>query len=174
MKIYYRSNFVLHLHNAYKAGRHCDLRISIPNKKLLASFAIPKAVLPRKPGDKVLGIRTQNHGRYWIDIEHMNIPRGEYGAGTIEKIQGGDCWILGWNENTHITFIVDDPSHEKTGLNGKYVLIKFSDRYNAKKQDTYFLMKSKFDEKERLEFEKAKEEYIHKKSKYVNKQRDFI
>lgn len=127
--------FVLHRHEAKRAGLHYDLRIKYPNKKLLASWAIPSAKIPQNNQEKVLAVQTPDHGKYWLYFEG-DIPDGEYGAGSIKIIQKGNVEILGWSSN-HITFKASgDP------LNGKYTLIKFSPK-KSENENTWLLIKSK-------------------------------
>ena len=122
--------FILHKHVSKTAGLHYDLRISIPNSDLLASFAIPKARVPKFPGEKVLCVKTSDHGRYWLNIENMTIPDGEYGAGEITNLQRNVCDIERWYAN-YITFIVPNDVNNEY-FNGRYSLIRFkgSDREN--------------------------------------------
>lgn len=120
--------YILQQHNSKTAGLHYELHISFPNHDLLASFAIPKAKIPKIPGDKVLCVKTSDHGRIWLNIENMTIPDGEYGAGEISTISKGVCDIYGWSSN-HITLIVPDDVNNEY-FNGRYDLIKFKgDRF---------------------------------------------
>jgi len=128
--------YVIHVHDALKAGQHWDLRIQIPNKRLLASWAIPRAVFPKNPGDKVLAVKVNDHGRYWLYMDNQTIPKGEYGAGTIKILQKGNAEIEGWSNN-HITFRI-----RGRVVNGRYVLIKFKPR-PGEKEDTWYLVKTK-------------------------------
>jgi bifunctional non-homologous end joining protein LigD len=130
-------SYVIHEHKADRAGIHWDFRMQIPNKNLLASFALPKSQFPKKPGDKVLAVRTNDHGRYWLYMNNTTIPKGEYGAGTIKIIQDGKAEILGWS-NTHITFKIKGRK-----VSGRYSLIKFKPKRAEGNVDTWFLVKTK-------------------------------
>lgn len=72
--------FVIHKHNARRAGLHLDLRMREGDS--LRSWAIPKARLPER-GERLLAIETDLHelSDYFAEGE---IPEGEYGAGTLE------------------------------------------------------------------------------------------
>ena len=106
-------NFVLHLHEAKRAGRHYDLRIQYPNKNKLASWALPKAEVPKTTKDRFLAVQTFDHDIEWLN-KQGEIPQGEYGAGTVKIVQKGQCEIVRWTKDT-ITFIV----RSGKPLNGK-------------------------------------------------------
>ena len=132
--------FVLHEHDAKTANLHYDLRISIPNRDTLASFALPKAQLPEKPGDKLLAVRTHDHGRMWLNIDHMVIPKGDYGEGVVKKIQSGVCEIEGWSNN-YITFVIK--GDDKDLLNGRYALIKFRGSKSGDRDNLWIFLKTR-------------------------------
>ena len=138
--MYSYEKYVLHKHSANTAGLHWDLRISIPNRDLLASFAIPKAKIPKIPGEKVLCVKTSDHGRYWLNIENMTIPDGEYGAGEISTISKGVCEIEGWS-SSHITFYIH--SDVKESFHGRYALIKFAGKKTHDRENLWVLVKTK-------------------------------
>ena len=112
------SKYVIHEHDAKRAGKHYDLRIQIPRKRLLASWALPKGRIPQKYLEKVLAIRTNDHGNYWLFFQG-EIPEGEYGAGTIKIIESGQVEVLGWS-NKFITIKANGKL-----LNGRFHLNKF-------------------------------------------------
>lgn len=113
--------FVLHRHEAKKAGLHYDLRLKYPTKKVLASWAIPKATVPMNIGDKLLAVRTPDHPMEWLKFGG-EIPDGSYGAGIVTIVQRGYVELLSWSTYA-ITFIAyGNP------LNGKYSLIKFKSK----------------------------------------------
>ena len=111
-----RNNFVLHLHNAKKAGMHYDLRIKNPNDKLVYSWAIPKAQIPST--HIVLAIETHTSKSDILSYEG-EISDG-YGAGHILIKQTGIVNIIKWNVDK-IIFNIDAPNEL---LNGRYYLIK--------------------------------------------------
>lgn len=137
--MYSTEQFVLHKHEAKTAGDHYDFRISIPNRSMLASFAIPKMNIPTKPGDKSLLIRTSDHGRMWLFFKG-EIPEGQYGAGTISIIQSGSVDIEGWSTK-HITFVINDEKSKY--FNGRYALIKFKGSKSSDKNNLWILVKTK-------------------------------
>lgn len=132
--------FVLHEHDAQTAGLHYDLRITIPNRDTLASFALPKHEVPRKPGDKLLAVRTNDHGRMWLNIDHMIIPKGDYGEGVVKTAQRGVCEIEGWSNN-YITFHIK--ADDKDLLNGRYALIKFKGSKNGDRDNLWIFLKTR-------------------------------
>ena len=86
IKVFRNTRFIIHNHDAFRAGHNQDLRIRIEKNKW-ASFAVPKGV-PLEPGKKVLAIRTHDHS----DKEALmvgNIPRGQYGAGKLTVFDEG-------------------------------------------------------------------------------------
>lgn len=138
--MYSLEQFIIHQHDAKQAGLHFDLRISIPNRDLLASFALPKMRIPQSPGDKVLAVRTNDHGRYWINVDKMDIPDGEYGAGKITTFDKGRIEIEGWSKD-HITFQIR--SSVKDSFNGRYALIKFKGGKTHDRDNLWVLVKTK-------------------------------
>lgn len=139
--MYFLSSFVLHKHIAKTAGPHIDFRLQIPNRDLLASFAIPKSVIPKKPGDKVLAVRGSDHGHYWLHVENMEIPDGSYGAGSISTLQRGKAEIEGWS-SSHITFVIHGDKNTEY-FNGRYALIKFAGKKTHDRENLWVLVKTK-------------------------------
>lgn len=109
--------YIIHLHDAHRAGKHFDFRIKYPDNKGLASYAIPKAKFPEY-GEKLLAVKAPDHENKWLRIQNLKIPDNLYGAGTIKTIQKGEADILGWGDDL-ITFKLTGPV-----INGKYTLIK--------------------------------------------------
>lgn len=85
------TGFVVHHHEAEKAGPHYDLRIQIPNTTVGSSWAIPKAKLPG-PGEKVLAVRQGDHRTSYFDFEG-HIPEG-YGKGQVSIAHKGPVEII--------------------------------------------------------------------------------
>ena len=129
------TDYVLQLHIAKKAGKHYDLRLRYPYKQSLASWAIPKAKIPENPGEKVLAVRTSDHGMDWLKF-HGTIPAGEGGAGTVEIIQNGKAELLAWSKKV-ISLRVSGPE-----MQGKYALI-FMKRGRKPGETQWLLIKAK-------------------------------
>ena len=69
--------FVIHEHHA--RSMHWDLRLE--RDGVLASWAVPKGI-PPDPKKNHLAVHVEDHPIDYIDFEG-DIPKGEYGAGTI-------------------------------------------------------------------------------------------
>jgi bifunctional non-homologous end joining protein LigD len=71
------ARFVVQEHNARRL--HWDLRLE--HDGTLASWALPRGV-PEHPDENRLAVRTEDHPLEYLDF-HGEIPKGEYGAGTM-------------------------------------------------------------------------------------------
>src|ERR671925_644932 len=69
--------FVVQEHDARRL--HWDLRLE--HDGTLASWALPRGV-PEHPDENRLAVRTEDHPLEYLDF-HGEIPKGEYGAGTM-------------------------------------------------------------------------------------------
>jgi bifunctional non-homologous end joining protein LigD len=128
--------YVIHKHNAKHAGLHFDFRIKYPNKNLLASWALPKATFPQKPGEKFLAIKVNDHGRYWLNVDSMDIPEGEHGHGHLDAVQKGIAEVEGWGPN-YVTFNIKGKI-----ATGRFSLIKIKPKEQTK-DDVWVLVKNK-------------------------------
>ncbi|MFW6110186.1 MAG: DNA polymerase ligase N-terminal domain-containing protein [Patescibacteria group bacterium] len=113
-----KNRFVVQEHNA--TNLHYDFRLELPEnisggEFVLKSWAVPKGV-PQKKGVKRLAIQTEDHPVKYINFEGK-IPKGEYGAGTVEIWDKGEFKLFKREENLY-DFKLDG---EK--LTGNYVLI---------------------------------------------------
>lgn len=70
--------FVIQQHSATRL--HWDLRLE--RDGTLASWALPRGI-PLAPRDDRIAVRTEDHPLEYLDF-HGTIPRGSYGAGTME------------------------------------------------------------------------------------------
>jgi len=104
--------FVVQKHDA--SHLHYDLRLEMDG--VLKSWAVPKEP-PGEEGVKRLAVQTEDHPLDYADFEGV-IPEGNYGAGTVERWDGGSLDIIDRGENK-IIFKLDG---EK--LKGDYVLLR--------------------------------------------------
>jgi len=125
------SRFVVQKHNA--SHLHYDFRLELPEKInkgeiVLKSWAVPKGV-PQKAGVKSLAVQTEDHPVEYINF-HGVIPKGNYGAGTVEIWDKGK-FILIEAKKKSLKFELKGKK-----LKGKYVLFNFSKK-------NWFLFKMK-------------------------------
>lgn len=97
-KVIKKVPYVIHKHNAFRAGLHYDLRIKYLDKNKLASFAVPKDKFPKGPGSKSIAIKVPDHGMAWLNKDNVEIPKGEYGGGFIKTVQKGMASVLFWTD----------------------------------------------------------------------------
>jgi bifunctional non-homologous end joining protein LigD len=82
--------FVVHEHSATRL--HWDLRLE--REGVLASWAVPKG-LPQAPKENHLAVWTEDHPLEYVDF-HGEIPKGQYGAGTMKIWDHGTYEVLKW------------------------------------------------------------------------------
>src|SRR5436305_4477080 len=91
--------FVVQQHHATRL--HWDLRLE--HDGALASWAIPNGI-PPDPADNRLAVRTEDHPLEYLDF-HGEIPRGQYGAGTMTIWDTGAFELHKWEERkVEVTF----------------------------------------------------------------------
>ena len=96
--------FIVHNHEALKAGKHQDFRFEDPrNKKNWLSFAVRKGI-PLKPGVRVLAVKTHLHSKDEA-LFTGEIPKGEYGAGKLSVFDEGNAEIQKFT-SAHIAIIL--------------------------------------------------------------------
>jgi DNA ligase D-like protein (predicted 3'-phosphoesterase) len=139
--------FVIQKHQA--TTLHYDFRLEAGG--VLKSWAVPKGP-STDPKDKRLAIPTEDHPLEYADFEGT-IPKGEYGAGTVEIWDKGTFRNLKFRdgreipaeqaiEEGHITFRL-----EGTKLKGSYALT----RTGRSKPERWLLVKMSHDEDVRTE-----------------------
>jgi len=93
------SRFVIQEHHATRL--HWDLRLE--RDGALASWAIPNGI-PSDPSENRLAVHTEDHPLEYLQFEG-EIPKGEYGAGTMRIWDRGTFETHKWDENkVEITF----------------------------------------------------------------------
>jgi len=111
-----RQRFVVHEHNARKAGLHYDLRLEMNG--VLKDWAFRKE-LPLEPGVKRYGVKQEDHELRWLEFEG-EIAEG-YGAGTMRIWDRGEYEILKSEEDKLVLKFYG------LKLRGTYVLLRFRD-----------------------------------------------
>ncbi|NIM47422.1 MAG: 3'-phosphoesterase [Candidatus Aenigmarchaeota archaeon] len=109
------SRFVVQEHQATRL--HYDFRLELGG--VLKSWAVPKGV-PEDPGVKHLAAQTEDHPVDYIDFKG-EIPKGEYGAGTVKVWDKGTYELTPENKGIskgELQFILKGQK-----LKGRYVMI---------------------------------------------------
>jgi bifunctional non-homologous end joining protein LigD len=104
--------FVVQRHDARRL--HYDFRLE--RDGALASWAVPKGV-PLEPGQQHLAVHVEDHPLDYATFEG-EIPKGEYGAGTVEIWDSGTYDLLEEKRNGGLTVRL----HGKR-LRGTYALV---------------------------------------------------
>jgi bifunctional non-homologous end joining protein LigD len=86
------ARFVIQEHHATRL--HWDLRLE--HDGVLASWAIPNGI-PPDPSENRLAVRTEDHPLKYLEFEG-EIPKGEYGAGTMAIWDRGTFTAHKWEE----------------------------------------------------------------------------
>src|SRR3954451_11526754 len=104
--------FVVQRHDARRL--HYDFRLE--RNGALASWAVPKGV-PLEPGAKALAVHVEDHPLEYAKF-HGEIPKGNYGAGSVEIFDNGTYELLEEKRNGQLTFDL----HGKK-LHGRWSLV---------------------------------------------------
>ncbi|MFZ1128266.1 non-homologous end-joining DNA ligase [Methanoregula sp.] len=107
------NSFVIQEHHSHKL--HYDLRLE--RDGVLKSWAVPKGI-PEAIGEKHLAVAVEDHPLEYRMFEG-EIPKGEYGAGTVT------IWDSGTYETKHWDAEKIEIALHGRRLNGPYVLVKF-------------------------------------------------
>ncbi len=111
-----RQTFVIQEHHA--RSLHWDLRLE--RGGVLVSWALPKG-LPESPEKNHLAVHTEDHPLEYATFEG-DIPRGEYGGGTVAIWDAGHYEVEKWTE-TEVKFDLYGAR-----ATGSYVLFRTKDR----------------------------------------------
>jgi bifunctional non-homologous end joining protein LigD len=103
--------FVIHKHST--SHLHYDFRISVDG--VLKSWAISREPLIETSDEKILAIQTLDHPIEYANFEGT-IPKGEYGAGTVEIWDNGAFENITPNKNIKEAF---EDGYISLNLHGK-------------------------------------------------------
>jgi bifunctional non-homologous end joining protein LigD len=106
------TRFVVQEHHARRL--HWDLRLE--HDGALASWALPRGI-PAHPDENRLAVRTEDHPLEYLDFEG-EIPKGEYGAGTMSVWDRGTFEAEKFRENEVIATFTGER------LRGRYALFQ--------------------------------------------------
>ena len=104
--------FVVQRHDARRL--HYDFRLELNGA--LASWAVPKGI-PLEPGARALAVHVEDHPLEYATFEG-EIPKGQYGAGTVEIWDQGTYELVEEKKNGGLTVRL----HGKR-LEGTYALV---------------------------------------------------
>jgi bifunctional non-homologous end joining protein LigD len=113
--------FVIQEHHATRL--HWDLRLE--HDGVLASWAVPNGI-PPDPADNRLAVRTEDHPLEYLGF-HGEIPKGQYGAGTMTIWDHGTYDLHKWEDKkVEVSF----HGERVTGRYGLFAIGKTGDSDN--------------------------------------------
>jgi bifunctional non-homologous end joining protein LigD len=104
--------FVVQEHRA--RAMHWDLRLE--HEGVLASWAVPKGI-PMRTKPNHLAVRTEDHPMQYLDFQGQ-IPRGEYGAGSMGVWDTGTYDVEKWRDDEVMAVF------HGSRMRGRYVLFR--------------------------------------------------
>ncbi|TRO46858.1 hypothetical protein E2P60_04445 [Candidatus Bathyarchaeota archaeon] len=104
--------FVVQEHHARRL--HYDLRLE--KDGVLKSWAVPKGI-PESTNEKRLALETEDHPLEYADFEG-EIPKGQYGAGTVKIWDRGMYKVKVWSEE------ILEFNLKGKKLRGRYILVR--------------------------------------------------
>lgn len=107
------TRFVVQEHHA----RHLHYDLRLERDGVLKSWAVPKGI-PETAGEKHLAVAVEDHPLEYGTFEG-EIPKGEYGAGTVSIWDSGSYDTRHWDDEK-----IEVVLHGNR-MNGAYVLVKF-------------------------------------------------
>ena len=106
------ARFVVQEHHARRL--HWDLRLE--HEGTLVSWALPRGV-PDHPDENRLAVHTEDHPLEYLEFEG-DIPKGEYGAGTMRIWDGGTFEAEKWRDGEVIAVFHGER------MKGRYALFR--------------------------------------------------
>jgi bifunctional non-homologous end joining protein LigD len=104
------ARFVVQEHHATRL--HWDLRLE--HDGALASWAVPNGI-PPDPKENRLAVRTEDHPLEYLDF-HGEIPKGQYGAGTMTIWDRGTYELHKWEDKKVEVSFRGERLHGRYGL----------------------------------------------------------
>lgn len=111
-------SFVIQKHQASRL--HYDFRLE--QDGVLVSWAVPKG-LPSTPKQNRLGVQTEDHPLEYGSFEGT-IPKGEYGAGTVQLWDAGTYELEKWRDDEVIATLHGRPDGGLGGDPYRFALIR--------------------------------------------------
>ena len=124
--------FVVQRHDARRL--HYDFRLE--RNGALASWAVPKGV-PVETGARSLAVHVEDHPLDYATF-HGEIPKGQYGGGTVEIFDHGTYDLLEEKRNGQLTFVLHGER-----LRGRFTLVP---AHLDGKEENWLLIKGHDDE----------------------------